>query len=257
MNKIFNEDCLQTMSRLETESVDMILTSPPYDNLRTYNGYSFEFEKIASEIFRILKTGGVCVWVVADSVKKGGETLTSFRQALYFQSLGFLVHDTMLFAKINPIPLNHRRYEQAFEYMFCLSKGTPKIFNPLKEACKEAGRINSYGYGRRRQYGKEHSWANRELQFRETAIDKIHPNIFYYTIGREVSGHPAPFPKKLAIDQIQTWTEECQLVYDPFMGSGTTALACLLTGRRYLGSEISAEYCAIAEKRIDGVLRFA
>ena len=126
LNKIYNEDCLEGMKKLQDEVIDLTVTSPPYDKLRKYKGYSFNFEEIANELYRVTKKGGVVVWVVNDSTVKGSETGNSFKQALYFKEIGFNLHDTMIFAKNNPVPLTHNRYEQQFEYMFILSKGKPK-----------------------------------------------------------------------------------------------------------------------------------
>ena len=144
LNKIYNEDCVAGMKMLDEECIDLTITSPPYDNLRTYNGnidqWSFEkFQEIARELYRITKQGGVVVWVVGDATVKGSETGTSFRQALYFKEIGFNLRDTMIFAKRNPIPLTHNRYEQYFEYMFVFSKGKPKVFHPVMIPCEKAG----------------------------------------------------------------------------------------------------------------------
>ena len=143
LNKIYNEDCLAGMRNIEENSIDLTVTSPPYCNLRKYNGFIFDFENIAKEIYRITKNGGVLVWVVNDSTVKGSETGTSFKQALYFKSIGFRLHDTMIFAKNNPLPLTHNRYEQQFEYMFVFSKGRPKTFNPIKKTNKNHGKVKT------------------------------------------------------------------------------------------------------------------
>ena len=136
---LFNESNLDTMKRMPDNFIDLTVTSPPYDGLRTYNGYSFPFENIAKELYRITKDGGVVVWVVGDATVKGSESGTSFRQALYFKEIGFNLHDTMMYRKINYIPLTHNRYEQEFEYMFIFSKGKPKTFNPIMVECKTKG----------------------------------------------------------------------------------------------------------------------
>lgn len=145
LNKTYNENCLDTMSRMPNDFIDLVVTSPPYDGLRTYNGYSFPFEDIAKELFRITKDGGVLVWVVNDSTKNGSESLTSFRQAIYFNEIGFNVHDTMIYAKNSYMPLTHNRYEQQFEYMFVFSKGKPNTFNPIKIPSLTAGTKRNRG----------------------------------------------------------------------------------------------------------------
>ena len=137
--KLYQGDCLDVMDKLIEEGVevDLTVTSPPYDDLRNYNNtlvWNFDvFKQVADRLYKITKNGGVVVWVVNDKTKNGSETGTSFKQALYFKEIGFNLHDTMIYAKNNPIPQNHNRYEQAFEYMFILSKGKPNTFNPLKE----------------------------------------------------------------------------------------------------------------------------
>lgn len=248
-NTIYNENCLDTMSRMPDNFIDLTVTSPPYDNLRKYNGYSFDFEKVAKELFRVTKKGGVVVWVVGDATINGSETGTSFKQALYFKEIGFNLHDTMIYANNNPIPLTHNRYEQAFEYMFVFSKGIPIVFLPLMETCKTFGT-----YKHRRNAGRvsEASMRSRN-ESTITKLQKIKQNIWRYNIGMKSNqyiNHPAPFPEQLANDHIISWSNQGDLVYDPFMGSGTTAKMAILNNRNYIGSEISKEYCDIIEKRI-------
>lgn len=255
INKIYNENCLNTMAKMPDNFIDLTITSPPYDNLREYKGYSFAFEEIARELFRVTKEGGVLVWVVGDATMNGSESGTSFKQALFFKEIGFNLHDTMIYQKINYVPLTHNRYEQSFEYMFILSKGKPKTFNPITIPCKQAGRIEKYGLDRRQNHGANHSMRlYDETEFKTTKDNKISPNIFAYTLGREKTGHPAPFPEALAHDQINTWSNENDLVYDCFMGSGTTAKTCIQLNRNYIGSEIAEDYCKIADERIKSVI---
>lgn len=251
INKCYNENCLDTMARMPDNFIDLTVTSPPYDNLRTYNGYSFDFEAVAKELFRVTKQGGVVVWVVGDATIKGSETGTSFRQALYFKEIGFNLHDTMIYAKNNYIPLTHNRYEQQFEYMFVISKGKPKAFNPLKRKNAQVGRIKG---GTFNQDGTSLSNRHKDVGVKE---ESICPNIFFYNVGMMNSSkdrfafeHRAIFPEQLANDHIISWSNEGDLVYDPFMGSGTTAKMAILNKRNWIGSEISEEYCKIIERRI-------
>ncbi len=251
INKIYNENCLDTMAKMPDNFIDLTVTSPPYDNLREYKGYSFAFEEIAKELFRITKQGGVVVWVVGDATMNGSESGTSFKQALFFKEIGFNLHDTMIYQKVNYVPLTHNRYEQSFEFMFILSKGKPKTFNPIMIPCKQAGKFEKYGLERRQNHGLKHAMRLYDgTEFKATKENKIAPNIFAYTLGREKTGHPAPFPEALANDHIKTWSNENDLVYDCFMGSGTTGLVASKLGRNYVGSEMSFEYCEIANKRI-------
>jgi DNA modification methylase len=249
LDKIFLENCIETLARMPDDFVDMTLTSPPYDDLREYNGYHFPFEEIAAGLFAKTKPGGVVVWVIGDRTLNGNETLSSFRQAIAFQEAGFNVHDTMIYAKNNPIPSDcGKRYRQCFEYMFCFSKGQPKTFNPLMQPIKQEKAFKSF---RITKVGRN-DLAHDHIAPKERKVN----NIFFYNVGTSSAkdkiafGHPAIFPEQLAIDQISTWTNEGDLVYDCFMGSGTTAKAAHLLKRRWVGSEISQEYVEIAIERL-------
>jgi len=256
INKCYNENCLDTMSKMPNNYIDLIVTSPPYDNLRTYNGYSFNFEALAKELFRVTKQGGVIVWVVGDATIKGSETGTSFRQALFFKDIGFNLHDTMIYYK-NCLPKNHNRYEQDFEYMFVFSKGKPKTFNPIKIPCsfpeKETSRQNSY-FSETNEINRS---ARSGKKRNPVGLEKIKGNIWriatgagHSTLDKIAFQHPAIFPEQLANDHIISWSNEGDLVYDPFMGSGTTAKMSIINKRNWIGSEIAEEYCKIIERRI-------
>ena len=252
VTKIYNENCLTTMARMPDNFVDMVLASPPYDDLRDYEGYHFDFQPIAKELYRILKEGGVVIWVVGDKTENGTETGTSFRQALYFKEIGFNLHDTMIYYKNNPMPTAGKRYHQHFEYMFAFSKGTPNTFNPLKETTKYRGLANM------KNRGKEGTLNYEKIERTE---DKKIGNVFFYSIGGGISTkdkiayqHPAIFPEQLAYDQIYTWSNENDLIYDCFMGSGTTAKMAQQLNRHWVGSEISEEYIKIAEERLAPLL---
>jgi DNA modification methylase len=237
------------MEEINDNSIDLTITSPPYDNLRIYKGYTFDFEPIAQELYRITKQGGVVVWIVADATIKGSETGTSFKQVLYFKDIGFNIHDTMIYAKNSYMPLTHNRYEQAFEYMFILSKGKPKTFNPIMIQSKTAGTKRNRGGSK----AKETTYAERLRDEKTIVKDKKQsPNIFYYDVGKnEKTLHNAPFPEKLAEDHIISWSNEDDLVFDPMCGSGTTCKMAKLNNRKFIGFEISKEYCEIANKRIE------
>tara|TARA_B110000046_G_C12884721_1_gene351693 strand:- start:35 stop:796 length:762 start_codon:yes stop_codon:yes gene_type:complete len=245
LNKIHNENCLDTMARMEDNFIDLTVTSPPYDNLRKYNGYSFDFESIAKELYRTTKDGGVVVWVVGDETKKGSESLTSFKQAIYFKEIGFNVHDTMIYRKTNPNPVMGERYKQCFEYMFIFSKGKPKTFNPIQVHCK-----NTKGFVK--CFVGEKDGVKQYVNKKRNEYKNI-DNIFEYKTVRnkETKKHSAVFPEQLANDHIISWSNEGDLVYDPFTGSGTTAKMAKLNNRNYVGSEISEEYCEIIEQRLN------
>ena len=242
-------DAMNHLLDMDGESIDMVLTSPPYDNIRNYNGFSWNFHGIVHELFKVLKPGGVVIWNVADQTIKGGESGTSFRQALHFMESGFTLHDTMIYEKNNPMPSGGDRYHQAWEYIFCFSKGKPKTFNPITVKAK-------YGGG---ESNMKNRGTNGNLNYSKSPrkeFTKVR-NVFAYSIGGGIStrdkiahGHPAIMPEKLANDQIITWSNEGDLVYDPFTGAGTTAKMALTNGRHFLGSEISKEYCDLTEERL-------
>ena len=243
-NKIIQGDCLEEMKKMEENSIDLTVTSPPYDNLRDYKGYSFDFEGIAKELFRVTKEGGVVVWVVGDATIKGSETGTSFKQALYFKEIGFNLHDTMIWRKhsFNHDPRN-KRYKQYFEFMFILSKGKPKTYNEIKDIkCKNAGKEYSASKrlpsGEIRKYGKIKI---NDFQARS--------NIWEIS-GKHDKNHPAVFPEKLAEDHILSWSNEGDTILDPMAGSGTTLKMAKKNNRNYIGIEISQEYVNIIKQRL-------
>lgn len=253
-NKIYNEDCLLTMSKMEDNYIDLTITSPPYDELRTYNGYSFKFEDVAKELYRVTKNGGVVVWVVGDATINGSESGTSFRQALFFKEIGFNLHDTMIYQKANFSNPSINRYHQIFEYMFIFCKGSPKTFNPIKD------RLNITQGGSVGKNTTRQKDGSLKVNTKRTN-DKygMRYNIWRMkTVGQENMGkslpHPAMFPMQLAKDHIISWSNEGDLVYDPFIGSGTTAIVSINLGRNYIGSDISKEYCDIAEQRVKELL---
>jgi len=246
---ILLENCIDTLARLDDGLIDMTITSPPYDDLREYNGYHFPVEEIAKGLFEKTTPGGVVIWVVGDRTVNGDETLTSFKHAFAFREAGFNVHDTMIYAKNLPIPSDcGKRYRQCFEYMFCFSKGQPKTLNPMMQAIKQEKAFKSF---RITKVGRN-DLAHDHVAPKQRKVN----NIFFYNVGTSSSRdkvafeHPAIFPEQLAEDQIRTWTNEGDLVYDCFMGSGTTAKIAHQLGREWFGSEISAEYIAIAERRL-------
>lgn len=255
INMVYNENCLDTMARMSDNFIDLTVTSPPYDNLRTYNNDIDKtwnediWKSIITELYRITKEGGVVVWIVGDATINGSETGTSFKQALYFMECGFNLHDTMIYHKHNFSNPSNNRYHQIFEYMFILSKGTPITFNPIKDRVNiEAGKIGCYGRNTIRQ--KDGSFKERQKKINSEYGMRF--NIWKY-ITEMKPLHPAQFPKQLAKDHILSWSNENDLVYDPFMGSGTTAKACIEYKRNWIGSEISEEYCSIIQKRISSV----
>jgi len=255
VNRIIVGNCVEVMKQFDDDVIDLTVTSPPYDDLRNYKGYVFPFEDIAKELFRITKQGGVVVWVVNDATIEGSETGTSFKQALYFKEVGFNLHDTMIFRKKNPIPQIYRkRYNNEFEFMFVFSKGVVKTHNPLMVDCMHAGlELNGTTY---KNYSKNEQV--REKLANPVKDKKIKGNIWEYVVGKkqedqEAKGHPAPFPCQLVRDHIFSWTNPDDIVFDPMSGSGTTCRVAVEMERKYIGIDVSPEYCELARKRIKNI----
>ena len=252
INQIICGDCLEVMKCIPNKSVDLVLTSPPYDGLRNYKGFNFEFRPIAKEIFRIMKLGGVCVWVVGDETIKGSESGTSFMQALYFKGLGFNLHDTMIYQKNSSAFPDSVRYYQIFEYMFIFSKGKPKNIHLLKD--RKNRWESSFGVSSNRNKDGE-LVTKGKIEVKEFGVRW---NIWKYNTGYGYStkdecayNHPAIFPDALAVDHINSWSNIGDLVLDPFCGSGTTLKMAKENKRKFIGIDISEEYCSkIAKKRL-------
>ena len=249
---LFVSNCIDFMKGMDDDIVDLTLTSPPYDDLRDYNGYHFDFESIAKQLYRITKQGGVVVWVVNDTSKDGDESGTSFRQALYFKEIGFRLADTMIFAKKPRGGIgNPRLYYPSFEYMFVFSKGQIKTHNMIKD------RKNKYQGGKSKCTDRMKD-GTLKSRYRVTGGEYgKRGNIWEYATGKwKVTKdslayqHPAIFPEKLAEDHILSWTNPNDLVFDPMCGSGTTGKMALLNNRQFIGVDISQDYIAIAKERI-------
>ena len=252
INKIYNEDCIETMKKMPDNFVDLIITSPPYDNLRTYDGFEFDFKSIAKETYRVIKDGGVIVWIVADETKNFCESLTSFKQAIFFvDECGFNLLDTMIWEKPNYAPgyPKLRRYDNNFEYMFIFTKGKPKTYNLIKDKPKKQSSLKRGQY--ETSYIKQDGTRTRKLIDNSNQFCK-RTNIWNIPNGN-VRGlnHPAVFPEQLVNDHIISWSNENDLIYDPFMGSGTTAKMAIVNNRNYIGSEISKKYCDIIYSRLE------
>lgn len=252
INQIIQGDCLEAMKGFPDRCIDLVVTSPPYDNLRNYEGYSFDFESTAKELFRVIKQGGVVVWVVGDSYdKNGSETLTSFKQALYFKDIGFNIHDTMIYQKNSyPFPPSNRYYQQ-FEYMFVLSKGNPVTTNIQRQETKwkekehfsskqrnKNGELKNFQYETGKDTRKMDNVWKLDCGWMKSTRDKI------------AFEHPATFPELLAERHILSWSNENDIILDPMCGSGTTCKMAKTNNRNFIGIEISSEYCEIARKRL-------
>lgn len=254
LDQIICGDNCEVMRQMPSESIDLVVTSPPYDDLRTYGGHSWDFYGVAWNLKRLLKPGGVIVWVVADQTKEWSETGTSMRQALHFQSIGMNIHDTMIYYRhsMPSVALLQKRYEQHWEYCFVFSNGKLAVCNHLREPKKYMDKRKSFK-GQRKSNGRHDVRANRKPC---ESTDKIRGNVWRYLSGGGHIGdkfcheHPAPFPEQLAHDHILSWSNPGDVVLDPFSGSGTTAKMSRETGRRFIGIEVNPEYVEISRKRL-------
>lgn len=254
LDVIYNEDCLGGMRRLPDESIDLTITSPPYDKLRTYGGYIFDFEPIAQELYRVTKDGGVVVWVVGDATINGSETGTSFKQALYFKEIGFNLHDTMIWSKptFTATGALKKRYAQTFEFMFVLTKGFPVTFNPIKDR-----KNKSSGTGKKHGSVRQVDGTTKPISSQGKKIAEYGQRFNVWDMPTEVSNanrfHPAQFPERLADDHIISWSNENDIILDPMFGSGTTLKMAMRNKRHYIGFEVNYEYCEIAKRRLSQV----
>jgi site-specific DNA-methyltransferase (adenine-specific) len=246
LDSILCADNCEALAAMQPESVDLVVTSPPYDDLRTYGGHSWDFYGVAWLLKRVLKPGGVIVWNVGDATKDGNESGTSMRQALHFQQIGLNLADTMVYQKQNYLPQSAPgRYDQAWEYCFVICKGIPKAANMLKDRRNaKAGQTYKTGGGRMK------NGATAELVTITAQEMGLRNNVWSYPVGGYDNGHPAPMPEAMAQDCVATWSNPGDVVLDPFAGSGTTLKAAKELNRRFIGIEINLEYVEICKRRI-------
>jgi site-specific DNA-methyltransferase (adenine-specific) len=256
LDKIICGDATQILQQFPCDCIDLTVTSPPYDHLRTYNGIEWGehvWKSVIGELFRVTKPGGVVVWVVGDATIDGDETGTSFRQALYAKEIGFKLHDTMIYRKLTHPYMHKNRYYQEFEYMFVFSKGKPKTIH-IQQTQKKASSIHD------KPISSTYRQPNGEI-VRKTYVpnNTTRPmgNVWEFYTGYMKSTkdkiafqHPAVFPDKLAELHILSWSNENDIVLDPFIGSGTTAVASKKLNRHFIGIDINPDYCEIARKRL-------
>jgi len=252
-NEIYTGECSEMMAVLPDGCIDLTVTSPPYDNLRSYNGFVFDYTAVLSQLYRVTKPGGVVVWVVADGTdKNGSRTMTSFEQALYAKSCGFNLHQRLFYEGGGPPP-DPTRYEETIEEMFVFSKGSPKSINLIMD--KKNAWSGNNGFGRKTIREADNSLGERKRKpvneyGKRTSVWRYSSGYGYSSKDSIAHEHPAIFPEALARDHILSWSNPGDLVLDPFMGSGTTAKMAMQNGRDYLGFDISAEYVGLAKKRV-------
>ena len=251
--KLINGDCLEEMKNIESESIDLTVTSPPYDNLRSYNGNNEKWgehvwKALIKELYRVTKGGGVVVWICQDKCVGGGESMTSFKQALEFGEAGFRLYDTMIWNKPSPQAPTEGRYYDVFEYMFVFSKGKPKTLNLLKDRKnKSAGSVSNKETRSCRE--------DRKIKEGKRTVPEFSRrfNVWDVSRGKNKTTHPATFPESLVNDHILSWSNEGDIVFDPFMGSGTTGKMAKLNKRKFIGIELDKGYFDIATKRINDI----
>jgi DNA modification methylase len=251
---ICGDNC-DVMGQLPKESVDLVVTSPPYDDLRTYGGHSWDFYGVAWQLKRLLKPGGVIVWVVGDSTKDGSESGSSMRQALHFQSLGLNLHDTMVWNQQDSSMPDSVRYWDSWEFMFVVSKGRPSSITQLRDKPNRKAGVSN-GSGKKRIGSGETELKRWEGNYAEYGVRY---NVWDCgSVKTRPLLHPAPFPESLARDHILSWSNEGDTVLDPFNGSGTTTKMAKATGRKAIGIEVNEEYLAIQVNRLrQEVLQFS
>ncbi len=260
LGKINNDNCIKFMKKLPDNCIDLTVTSPPYDDLRDYENklvWDYNtFRKVARELYRVTKKGGVVVWVIGDKTNKGNKSLTSFKHSLYFQEVGFNIYDVIIYEKAGSGPPHPNRYFNSFEYMFVMSKGRPKSVNLLKDKKNSCAGMYTFGDITRRE--KDGSLTNKGKK----VINEygIRTNIWRYNNGKGFSSkdkiayeHPATFPEKLVEDHIKSWSNPGDIVFDPFGGSGTTAKVSIKLDRKWLYVEKVEKYCDIAKRRIENM----
>jgi DNA modification methylase len=259
MIQLIHGDCLKEMKKMPDGSIDLTVTSPPYDNLRTYNGNNalwgeHVWKAVIQDLYRVTKQGGVVVWVVGDATIKGSETGTSFKQALWAKECGFNLHDTMIYQKnVYAFPLVNRYY-QVFEYMFVWSKGSPKRYDIQRQPTDPRWRNKSNKTSSQRNPDGTTSKFNYGTGKDTRKMDnvwRLNAGYMKSTPDKEAYKHPAIFPDELAKRHIISWSNEGDVIFDPFMGSGTTGLACKNLNRNFIGIELDKEYYEIAVRRIN------
>ena len=251
MINLMQGDCLERMKEIESNSIDLTVTSPPYDNLRSYNGNNKQWgehvwKSVLNDLYRVTDEGGIVVWIVQDKCIKGGESGTSFRQALHSIDCGFKLYDTMIWNKPSPQAPTEGRYYDVFEYMFIFSKGKPKTLNLIKDRKnKSAGMVSNKETRSCRE--------DRKIKNEKRVVAEYSRrfNVWDVSRGSNKTKHPAVFPEKLVNDHIISWSNVGDVVFDPFMGSGTTGVAAKNLNRKFIGIELDEVYFNIAKKRIE------
>jgi site-specific DNA-methyltransferase (adenine-specific) len=253
LNRIYCTDCVEGMKQIPGSSIDLVVTSPPYDSIRNYNGFTFDLHATGQGIHRVLRDGGIAAMVLQDQTSNFGKSLTSFRTVLdWCDNIGFKLFECVIYRKYGPEGAWWRnRFRVDHEYMPIFLKGNrPNYFDkePLKIPSKHGGKVMT-GSGSRRTDGKTNHAVTRMIN-----PTKCRGTVWDYLMAGDKDPikrkHPAPFPDQIPKDFIGCFCPPGGIVLDPFMGCGSTAMAALALGRRFIGFEISPEYCSLAEERM-------
>ena len=255
-DKLIVGDCLNIMKKIEENTFDLIVFSPPYDSLRKYNDYTFDLKKTGEQIFRVLKDGCLCAMVIQDQTKNFGKSLTSFRTAVdWVDRIGFKLFETVIYRKhgIEGAWWN-KRFRVDHEYIHLFLKGEkPRYFNkdPLRIPSKHGGKT-MVGSGNRKTDGtttKTTTIHVNKMKCRGTVWDYLNAG----DKNKLKQQHPAVFPDKIPYDIISCFSPVKGLVLDPFVGSGSTCVMAKKLDRFYTGIDISSKYIEIAKKRLKEV----
>lgn len=253
LNEIYCIDCVEGMKKIPDNSVDIVVTSPPYDGIRDYNGFNFDLHETGRGLIRILKEGGIVAMVIQDQTKNFGKTLTSFKTIIdWCDNIGFKLFECVIYRKHGSEGAWWtNRFRVDHEYMPIFLKGEkPQYFNKenLKVPSIHGGKVMT-GSGSRRTDGKTNARVTRPIN-----TMKCRGTIWNYLMAGDKDPikrqHPAPFPDQIPLDFIECFCPPGGVVLDPFMGSGSTAVAAKKLNRKYIGFDTSEEYIKIAHARL-------
>ena len=252
--KVYHADCARKLARMETASIDLIVSSPPYCMKRAYeaptddiNTFRQTHMAIFDHLYRVLKPGGSICWQIGYHVSDACVV-----------PLDYLVYDIFTkHSQVKPIPLilrnriiwtfghglnSHNRFSGRHETILWFSKGIPKTFN-LDEV-----RVPQKYPGKRAYKGaRKGELTGNSLGKNPSDVWDI-PNV--KANHCEKTEHPCQFPVAIPSRLSRALTTENDCVLDPFMGSGTTGVAAVLTKRNFIGIELNSDYVAIAKERI-------
>ena len=253
INKIVQGDAIKVLKQCKPDYFNLTVFSPPYDALRDYNGFSLSLHNLGEALFRVTKPGGLVVLVIQDQTKGGHKSLTSFRTIVdWCDNIGFGLWECSIYNRHGKEGAWwSKRLRVDHEYMPIFIKGDkPEYFNkePLKIPCKHAGKFMMGGANRNKD--------NKTIESSKIIINntKCPGTVWNLSNGGDKvqmkRDHPATYPDQIPYRFIQLFCPPNGIVLDPMVGSGSTAIAAKILGRKYLGIDISPEYCKLARNRL-------